>query len=283
MPLAVKKKVNEHASQRILDSREAAFAEPLVLAQPRPAKRNRLGKSRSGSIDRAATPEAGQRTRHVPEYLCEVYTWAYLTPAFARVLDRQPVVDAILWGNARRLIRRVVSEVKPGWRVLQPAAVYGTFSRQLAAALGTDGMLTVSDIALLQVNLTRQKLAGIPQVRVYLCDAAEPARGPYDAVTCFFLLHEVPDNMKTRIVQAMLGVVKPGGKVVFVDYHRPHPAHPLRPVMQLIFAWFEPFAHTLWTRSIADYAGSLTTQFDWRKETLFGGLYQVVVATRRQP
>jgi hypothetical protein len=71
------------------------------------------------------------------------------------------------------------------------------------------------------------------------------------------MLHEVPDDMKTRIVQALLGVVKPGGKVVFVDYHRPHPAHPLRPVMQLIFAWFEPFAHTLWTRSIADYRETL--------------------------
>jgi len=60
-------------------------------------------------------------------------------------------------------------------------------------------------------------------------------------VTCFFLLDEVPEDMKTRIVQALLGVVRPGGKVVFVDYHRPHPAHPLRLVMQFVFAWLEPF------------------------------------------
>jgi hypothetical protein len=106
-------------------------------------------------------------------------------------------------------------------------------------------------------------------------------RVSYDAVTCFFLLHEVPEDMKPRIVQALLGSVGLGGKAVFVDYHRPHPAHPLRPVMQLVFACLEPFAHTLWTRCIPDYAGSHTTQFDWHKETLFGGLYQIVVATRR--
>jgi len=69
------------------------------------------------------------------------------------VLDRQSVVEAILWGNARRLVARVVSEIEPGWRVLQPAAVYGNLSRELAAALGPNGSLTVSDVAPLQVQL----------------------------------------------------------------------------------------------------------------------------------
>ena len=218
----------------------------------------------------------------VPAYLREVYSWAYLHPTAAALLDRQPVVEAILWGNARRLVARVTAEMQPGWRVLQPAAVYGSFSRRLAAALGPHGRLEVSDIAPLQVALTRRKLADVPQARVELRDAAEAGRGPYDAVTCFFLLHEVPEDMKRRIVEVLLGIVRPGGKVVFVDYHRPHPAHPLRPVMDLIFARLEPFASALWHRSIAEYAGSMAAGYDWRKETLFGDLYQVVVATRRR-
>lgn len=217
----------------------------------------------------------------LPAYLREVYAWAYLRPVIAALLDRQSVVEAILWGNAHRLIARVLAEMQPGWRVLQPAAVYGTFSRQLAAALGPTGRLEVGDIAPLQVALTRRKLAGFRQASVNLGDAAEPRRTRYDAVTCFFLLHEVPDPMKTRIVAALLGAVRPGGKVVFVDYHRPRPAHLLRPLMALVFARLEPFARALWRCPIADYAGPLGTGFDWRKETLFGGLYQVVVATRR--
>jgi ubiquinone/menaquinone biosynthesis C-methylase UbiE len=264
--------------ERILNTGDS---EPRAAQLQRLAARKPRRKPRSITIGRAARHQAGPPNRQVPAYLREVYSWAYLTPSFAKVLDRQWVVEAILWGNARRLVAHVVSEIEPGWRVLQPAAVYGTLSRELAAALGPNGSLTVSDVAPLQVGLTRSKLADLPQARAHLCDAAEPARGPYDAVACFFLLHEVPEDMKTRIVQALLGVVRPGGKVVFVDYHRPHPAHPLRLVMQFVFAWLEPFAHTLWTRSIADYAQSPTTQFHWRKETLFGGLYQVVVATRR--
>jgi len=228
-----------------------------------------------------AVPLRAENAQEIPDYLREVYSWAYLHPTFALLLDRQPVVEAILWGNARRLIARVLAEVEPGWRVLQPAAVYGTFSRQLAMALGPTGRLDVSDIAPLQVALTRRKLAGLRQARVDLRDAAEPRRSRYDAVTCFFLLHEVPDAMKSRIVAALLGAVRPGGKAVFVDYHRPRRTHLLRPVMDLIFARLEPFARALWHRAIADYAGPLGAGFEWRKETLFGDLYQVVVATRR--
>jgi ubiquinone/menaquinone biosynthesis C-methylase UbiE len=235
---------------------------------------------RSGRI---AAPGAvpGPRSGDIPDYLRDTYAWAYLTPFFAKVLDSQAVVTTILWGNAVRLIARVLAEIQSGWHVLQPAAVYGAFSRRLAQALGPDGRLTVSDIAPLQVALTRRKLADLPWAQVELCDAAQPGRGPYDAVTCFFLLHEVPESMKERIVGALLGAVRLGGKVVFVDYHRPHPAHPLRPVMGLVFARLEPYARALWTHSIADYAGRGAAAFEWRKHTLFGGLYQLVVATRR--
>ncbi len=215
----------------------------------------------------------------IPAYLSETYTWAYLSKLGCAVFDRQPVVSAILWGNARRLIRSVTAELQPGWQVLQPACVYGTFSADVAAALGPDGRLDVTDIAPIQVSLTRRKLAGVPQASVELWDAAESGRGPYDAVTCFFLLHEVPEDYKGRIVDALLGSVRRGGKVVFVDYHRPSGAHPLRPVMAAVFGALEPFATALWTREIRTYA-SQDDAFAWRKETFFGGMYQKVVAER---
>jgi SAM-dependent methyltransferase len=209
----------------------------------------------------------------VPDYLREVYRWAYLTPLATKLLDRQLVVQAILWGNAQRLIDDVLAELRPGDRVFQPAAVYGTFSSQVAARLGPSGRLDVRDIAPVQVALTRRKLAGCRQAHV-----AAPAAGQYDVVACFFLLHEVPDAVKARIVPALLRLARPGGKVLFVDYHRPRGGHPLRPVMQRIFDWLEPFAHTMWRREVQDFAGALTPRYRWRKTTRFGGLYQVVVA-----
>ncbi|KJS40230.1 MAG: methyltransferase [Rhodospirillaceae bacterium BRH_c57] len=226
-----------------------------------------------------AEPPRPAQTPTIPAYLSETYTWAYLSKLGCAVFDRQPVVTAILWGNARRLIRSVTAELRPGWRVLQPACVYGTFSADVAATLGAAGHLDVSDIAPIQVSLTRRKLSDVPQASVELWDAAESGRGPYDAVTCFFLLHEVPEDYKGRIVDALLGSVRRGGKVVFVDYHRPSALHPLRPVMAGVFAALEPFATTLWAHEIRSYA-SESEGFAWRKETFFGGMYQKVVAER---
>lgn len=216
----------------------------------------------------------------LPAYLRDVYTWAYLTPWSAGVLDRQFVVQAILWGNAQRLIGDVLAQVRPGDRVFQPAAVYGDFSRQLARRVGPEGGLEVRDIAPLQIELTRRKLAGLPQARVAWGDAADPETGAFDAVACFFLLHEVPDAVKQQIAQAMLGLVRPGGRAIFVDYHRPHRGHPLRLVMRGIFAWLEPYAKAMWSCEIADLAGPARQDFLWRKRTRFGGMYQVVIAER---
>lgn len=216
----------------------------------------------------------------MPAYLRTTYAWAYLSRVGCAVFDRQAVVNAILWGNARRLFDLVAVELEPGWAVLQPACVYGTFSRDLAALLGPQGRLDVSDAAPIQVALARRKLAATPQATAQLWNAAEPRSGVYDAVVCFFLLHEVPDTCKARIVDALLACVRPGGKVVFVDYHRPGPLHPLRPIMRLVFAALEPFAASLWSRDIASYADR-PDAFEWRKETCFGGLYQKVVAVRK--
>jgi SAM-dependent methyltransferase len=216
----------------------------------------------------------------VPSYLRDVYSWAYLTPRLAGWLDRQIVVQTILWGNAQRLIGDVLAEVKPGDHVFQPAAVYGDFSRQVAAKIGTTGRLEVRDIAPLQVKLTRRKLADLPQAHVARGDAADPDEACADVVTCFFLLHEVPDAVKIRITRAMLDLVAPGGRAVFVDYHCPHRFHPLKPLMRRIFDWLEPFARSMWTREIHDLAGPTAKNFRWRKRTRFGGLYQIVVAER---
>jgi SAM-dependent methyltransferase len=228
------------------------------------------------------TPPSESAGVVLPDYLRSVYNWAYLTPWLAPLLDRQVVVQAILWGNAQKLIDEVLSELAPGQTVYQPAAVYGNFSRQVADAVGPRGRLEVRDIAPLQVNLTRRKLAGLPNARVAWADAAAPAETEqFDRVACFFLLHEVPDDMKERIAAAMLSLVAPGGKAVFVDYHRPRPWHPLKPLMRKVFERLEPFAFGLWDREIEAWAGPLAQDFSWSKRTRFGGLYQIVVAERR--
>ena len=215
----------------------------------------------------------------IPDYLMETYYWAYLNPRNVRLLDRELVVSVILWGQHRRLRREAFRELRPGQNVLQPACVYGDFSPALARHLGPRGRLEVIDVAPIQVAGCRRKLRGLPQAHVRLADAAAPGGGPYDAVCCYFLLHELPEDYKRAVVDALLMSVVPGGKVVFMDYHKPHPAHPLKGVTSVVFDTLEPYAKGLWRHEIADFAGA-ADGFVWRKETFFGGLYQKTVARR---
>jgi len=218
----------------------------------------------------------------LPEYLVRTYWWAYLTPTSLRLLDNPFVLTAILWGNLPRLVRAACDEFQPGACVLQAASAYGNLSPELAAQVGPTGRLDVIDIAPLQVAHVQRKLKRYPHARARVADATEPVEGIYDGVCCFFLLHEIPDAEKRAAVDALLGAVEPGGKVVFVDYHRAVRWHPLRAPMGLVFRWLEPFAYGLVDREIRSLA-SKPYDFVWSKETFFGGLYQKVVAVRTAP
>ncbi len=238
-----------------------------------------------GEVTRDTTHDVTCQASHsspappIPDYLERTYYWAYLNPRNVRLLDRPLVVSTILWGNFGRLLRALLSELKPGQTVLQPACVYGNFSASLAGFLGPQGCLDVFDVAPIQVERCRRKLAGFPQATVRLSDAVDLGGRSYDAVCCFFLLHELPDGTKRQVVDALLTSVAPGGKAVFVDYHRPHPAHPLKPLTGLIFDLLEPFAKGLWKHEIRSCARD-AQGFTWSKQTYFGGLFQKVVARR---
>ncbi|MBK6655390.1 rhodoquinone biosynthesis methyltransferase RquA [Zoogloea sp.] len=219
--------------------------------------------------------------RELPDYLRDTYTWAYLDHRTLPWLDRPVVVSAILWGNADRLMSRAVSEFKPGQQVLQAAAVYGDFSPRLARQLGEGGELLVLDVAPIQIANTRRKLARWPlTTHAQVADLTEPVGRRFDGVCCFFLLHEVPSTARRCIVANLLNAVEPGGKIVFVDYHKPRWWHPMGPVMALVFRYLEPFANSLLDESIETLVPE-TADFEWRKETFFGGLYQKVVGIRR--
>jgi ubiquinone/menaquinone biosynthesis C-methylase UbiE len=239
----------------------------------------RVKVEQGGVISLAMSPCNADEASEVPQYLEETYRWAYLSRLGRFLLDRSLVVSAILWGNAQRLIGSVVEELAADQRVLQSACVYGDFSKQLATAVGSEGQLDVIDVAPIQVKYCRRKLRAYPQARVCLADAATWKGDPYDTVCCFFLLHEVPESYKHKIVDNLLNAVPVGGKVVFVDYHRPRKSHPLTPVMRGVFRWLEPYAHSLWEREIENYA-KRRLSFTWSKRTYFGGLYQKVVAVR---
>jgi ubiquinone/menaquinone biosynthesis C-methylase UbiE len=96
----------------------------------------------------------------------------------------------------------------------------------------------------------------------------------------YFLLHEQPEAVRRATIAEAFRVVKPGGKIVLIDYHRPAIWHPMRPLLRGIFHWLEPFAIDLWAHGIEAYFPADITPASVKKTTFFGGVYQRLVLTR---
>lgn len=220
----------------------------------------------------------------MPRYLEQIYWWAYVHPNAVRVFERQWLVNLILWGNYSRLRDAVISELDApvSGRMLQVACVYGDFTERLACQLSASATLDVADVAPVQIDNLKRKINGHPRVAVHHQDSGDLAfpDASYEHVVLFFLLHEMPEAVRARTVAEALRVVKPGGKVIFVDYHRPHWGNPFRYLMTPVLAWLEPFAMDLWRRQITDWIPASIKPAHIDKRTYFGGLYQKVVITR---
>jgi ubiquinone/menaquinone biosynthesis C-methylase UbiE len=85
--------------------------------------------------------------------------------------------------------------------------------------------------------------------------------------------------VRKQTIAEALRVVKPGGKLVIVDYHRPAYLHPLRHLLQPVLRVLEPYALDLWDHEIGKWLPSLLRPTQVRKTTFYGGLYQKLVIT----
>ncbi len=214
----------------------------------------------------------------VPEYMTEVYDWAYVDPKWVKALDRNIVVRVLLFLNDQRLMRLYLNEIKPGMRVWQLAHVYGDLVKRAAQRVGPTGVFHLTDVTPIQIEHGSKKLTGMDWAKVIRSDASTFAGigGDYQLICSFFLLHEVPEDKKYEIVDHMLAKLPKGGKAVFVDYHNPKKWHPVRYILKLVNHYLEPFANALWENEIQHYASD-AAKFTWKKQTIFGGVYQCVV------
>lgn len=229
-----------------------------------------------------ATVRAKSDSPSIPAYLRDTYSWAYLHPRSIWLFEREWVVNLILWGNMRRLTQSVLDEIDPGepGSTLQVACVYGAFSKRLARHLqGADSELDIVDVAPIQIRNARHKLAEEKNVRYHVQDssALRFRDGAFARTVVFFLLHEQPASVRTDTIAEAIRVTRPGGKVVFVDYHAPHRLNPLRYVMRPVLSTLEPFALDLWQHSLKSMLPPDVRSHRLDQRYYGGGLYQKMV------
>jgi ubiquinone/menaquinone biosynthesis C-methylase UbiE len=230
----------------------------------------------------AESRRAGALT--IPRYLEQAYWWAYVHPKAVDVFEREWLVNAILFGNYARLrdsALRAMGEHISG-RILQVACVYGNLTQRLLQRLAPDASLEVVDILPIQLTNLREKLPADARVKLTHGDSTALALpdASIDQVLLFFLLHEQPEPVRRGTLAEAMRVVRPGGKIVIVDYHRPHAWHPLRPLMRQVFRRLEPYAIDLWRHGLEEFMPADVNPSATSHRTFYGGLYQKWVLTR---
>lgn len=177
----------------------------------------------------------------VPDYLSTQYWWAYIHPTAVKLFERQWLVNVILWGNYVRLRDAALAEMGQSLSgtTLQVACVYGDLTNCLShRATAGGGSIDIVDVLPIQLENLRSKLPADAPARLLAMDATDLKLPDacYDRALVFFLLHEQPRQWREQTLSEVLRVVKPGGKIIIVDYARPRWWHPLRYLFPLLLA-----------------------------------------------
>ena len=219
----------------------------------------------------------------VPQYLQQHYWWAYVHPNAVQVFERQWLVNLILWGNYRRLCDAALEGFGPELpgRTLQIACAYGDLTPRLAQRVTGDGRLDVIDILPVQLANLSRKLPADARVGLHCMDAGDLgfADGHFDRALLFFLLHEIPLDVRKRTLSEALRVLRPGGTLTIVDYARPSRLNPLHYVWEPLVHRLEPFARDLMTEEVTAWLPAGARIASIEKRRWFGGLYQMLTIT----
>lgn len=223
----------------------------------------------------------------VPEYLARYYWWAYLWRGSIWFFDHQTVINAILFGQYDRLLKRTLAQVetKPAAKMLQLTCVYGKLTPSLLSS--TDNEVHMCDAAAGQLRLARSKTMHVAE-RCHLARMNAECLGyrsdVFDQVIVFFLLHEMPAAARHNTYAEIARVVRPGGSVLITEYAatpRRHWLYRLVP-FRLLLGRLEPFLPGFWQEDVAAKLGSALEQHgkaldgEPAVEYCFAGFYRVM-------
>jgi demethylmenaquinone methyltransferase/2-methoxy-6-polyprenyl-1,4-benzoquinol methylase len=146
---------------------------------------------------------------------------------FHSVASRYDLMNDLMSGGIHRIWKRVAIElsgVRPGQQILDVAGGTGDLTSRFAREVGPTGNVVLSDINSSMLGTGRDRLLdeGVcGNVEFVLADAeALPFReSSFDCVTIAFGLRNV--THKERALASMLRVLKPGGRLLVLEFSKP--------------------------------------------------------------
>jgi demethylmenaquinone methyltransferase/2-methoxy-6-polyprenyl-1,4-benzoquinol methylase len=157
---------------------------------------------------------------------------------FDSVASRYDLMNDAMSGGLHRLWKRFTiakTGLRPGQQALDVAAGTGDLAAGLARRVGKTGRVVVTDInaAMLEAGRTRLLNEGLAGNIDYVLADAESlpfASQSFHCVTIGFGLRNVTD--KDRALASIYGVLKPGGRLLVLEFSRPQ-LGPLAPLYEV--------------------------------------------------
>jgi ubiquinone/menaquinone biosynthesis C-methylase UbiE len=196
--------------------REYALAAPKLIADL-PRTRSRIRAHRHDDLSDAA------RERYPLYYARNFHyqTVGYLGHTSAELYDLQ--VELLFGGTADAMRRRLIPPIVrfaggAPVKVLDVACGTGHFLRMLGAAM-PKALLFGLDLSPQYVARARETLPRELDVSLVVENAERMpfVDGHFDVATSVFLFHELPPEVRARVLSEMARVVRPGGLVVVAD------------------------------------------------------------------
>ena len=153
----------------------------------------------------------------------------HVRAVFDSVADNYDLMNDLMSFGIHRLWKRYainMAGIRPGQRILDLAGGTGDLTRLMAPLTGPAGHVVLSDINAAMLNNGRSALLdhGISGNVSFALANAEQLPFPdnsFDLVTIAFGLRNVTD--KQRALHAMQRVLRPGGRLLVLEFSRPAP------------------------------------------------------------
>jgi len=212
----------------------------------------------------------------------------YSNMRLIRLVDFQPIIAAILLFQYDRLVSTITQRLRRselrGQPVLITSCAFGNvMPRVVKAALGAGAsevqIIDIIENELLNAQRKLQPYAGRLAFHQQDANTLQLPDASVAANVLFFLLHELPHELKGQVLKEAVRVLAPGGTLYLAEFHKPDP-WVLRTLSWAYFKVFEPLGLALWSthdplRQLEAMGG-----LHCERRTLFFGNFQVITATK---